>query len=88
MFVHLTSLGLVLQFQLATPTGEAFRQPPQASVSYDHDSPRPDAIYCTPVGPHLFQPAGHERERPALHERGDDHDEEHDVEQERGSRDA
>src|SRR4051794_23634214 len=31
-------------------------QPPQASVSYDHDSPRPGAIYCTPRGPHLFQP--------------------------------
>jgi hypothetical protein len=29
---------------------------PQASVSYDHDSPRPGAIYCTPRGPHLFQP--------------------------------
>jgi hypothetical protein len=31
-------------------------QPPQASVSYDHDSPRPGAVYCTPRGPHLFQP--------------------------------
>ncbi|MFO0825677.1 MAG: hypothetical protein U0792_21580, partial [Gemmataceae bacterium] len=31
-------------------------QPPQASVSYDHDSPLPGAIYCTPRGPHLFQP--------------------------------
>ncbi len=30
--------------------------PPQASVSYDHDSPRPGAVYCTPRGPHLFQP--------------------------------
>src|SRR5262245_30714966 len=33
-------------------------QPPQASVSYDHDSPRPGAVYCTPRGPHLFQPDG------------------------------
>jgi len=31
-------------------------QPPQASVSYDHDIPREGAIYCTPRGPHLFQP--------------------------------
>ncbi|VTU02038.1 glycosyl hydrolases family 38 : Uncharacterized protein OS=Planctomyces maris DSM 8797 GN=PM8797T_30352 PE=4 SV=1 [Gemmataceae bacterium] len=31
-------------------------QAPQASVSYDHDSPRPGAVYCTPRGPHLFQP--------------------------------
>ncbi|MBA4190040.1 MAG: hypothetical protein C0467_18805 [Planctomycetaceae bacterium] len=31
-------------------------QPPQASVSYDHDTPRPGAVYCTPRGPHLFQP--------------------------------
>jgi hypothetical protein len=29
---------------------------PQASVSYDHDTPRPGAVYCTPRGPHLFQP--------------------------------
>ncbi len=29
---------------------------PQPSVSYDHDSPRTGAIYCTPRGPHLFQP--------------------------------
>src|SRR5262245_4237332 len=31
-------------------------QPPQASVSYDHDTPTPGFIYCTPRGPHLFQP--------------------------------
>jgi hypothetical protein len=31
-------------------------QPPQASVSYDHDIPTPGFIYCTPRGPHLFQP--------------------------------
>src|SRR4029453_19409357 len=31
-------------------------QPPQASVSYDHDTPSPGFIYCTPRGPHLFQP--------------------------------
>lgn len=31
-------------------------QPPQASVSYDHDLPTPGFIYCTPRGPHLFQP--------------------------------
>src|SRR5262249_27645407 len=31
-------------------------QPPQASVSYDHDIPTPGFVYCTPRGPHLFQP--------------------------------
>ncbi|HEV3387328.1 MAG TPA: hypothetical protein VG097_21090 [Gemmata sp.] len=31
-------------------------QPPQASVSYDHDNPMTGYIYCTPRGPHLFQP--------------------------------
>jgi hypothetical protein len=31
-------------------------QPPQASVSYDHDNPLTGYIYCTPRGPHLFQP--------------------------------
>jgi hypothetical protein len=31
-------------------------QPPQASASYDHDVPTPGFIYCTPRGPHLFQP--------------------------------
>jgi hypothetical protein len=31
-------------------------QVPQASVSYDHDTPTPGFIYCTPRGPHLFQP--------------------------------
>ena len=31
-------------------------QPPQASVSYDHDNPSTGFIYCTPRGPHLFQP--------------------------------
>lgn len=31
-------------------------QPPQASVSYDHDLPKTGYIYCTPRGPHLFQP--------------------------------
>jgi len=31
-------------------------QPPQASVSYDHDAPTPGFIYGTPRGPHLFQP--------------------------------
>src|SRR5580658_7335624 len=31
-------------------------QPPQASVSYDHDNPMTGFIYCTPRGPHLFQP--------------------------------
>jgi hypothetical protein len=31
-------------------------QPPQASVSYDHDNPKTGYIYCTPRGPHLFQP--------------------------------
>src|SRR5690349_11695221 len=30
-------------------------QPPQASVSYDHDAPTPGFIYSTPRGPHLFQ---------------------------------
>lgn len=30
--------------------------PPQVSVSYDHDSPRPGAVYCLPRGPQLFQP--------------------------------
>jgi hypothetical protein len=31
-------------------------QPPQASISYDHDNPSPGFIYCTPRGGHLFQP--------------------------------
>lgn len=31
-------------------------QPPQASVSYDHDNPKTGYIYCTPRGGHLFQP--------------------------------
>ncbi len=31
-------------------------QVPQASVSYDHDFPKPGYVYCTPRGPHLFQP--------------------------------
>ena len=31
-------------------------QPPQASTSYDHDLPKTGYIYCTPKGPHLFQP--------------------------------
>lgn len=31
-------------------------QPPQASVSYDHDIPSAGFVYCTPRGPHLFQP--------------------------------
>src|SRR5438067_32364 len=31
-------------------------QPPQASASYDHDTPAPGFVYCTPRGPHLFQP--------------------------------
>jgi len=31
-------------------------QPPQASVSYDHDNPRTGFIYGVPEGPHLFQP--------------------------------
>ena len=31
-------------------------QPPQASTSYDHDTPTPGFIYCAPRGPHLFQP--------------------------------
>src|SRR5580692_10505606 len=31
-------------------------QPPQASVSYDHDNPMTGYIYCNPRGPHLFQP--------------------------------
>jgi len=31
-------------------------QVPCVSTSYDHDSPRPSAIYCIPRGPHLFQP--------------------------------
>ena len=30
--------------------------PPQASISYDHDTPGPGFLYCTPRGPHLFQP--------------------------------
>lgn len=30
--------------------------PPQMSVSYDHDNPGPGFLYCTPRGPHLFQP--------------------------------
>jgi hypothetical protein len=29
---------------------------PQASVSYDHDTPTPGFVYCVPRGPHLFQP--------------------------------
>jgi hypothetical protein len=31
-------------------------QPPQASASYDHDLPKTGYVYCTPRGPHLFQP--------------------------------
>jgi hypothetical protein len=30
--------------------------PPQASASYDHDTPVAGYVYCTPRGPHLFQP--------------------------------
>lgn len=30
--------------------------PPQVAVSYDHDRPRPHAVYCLPRGGHLFQP--------------------------------
>ena len=38
------------------PRSPAPSQPPQASVSYDHDTPTPGFVYCTPRGPHLFQP--------------------------------
>ena len=38
------------------PRSPARSQPPQASISYDHDTPTPGFIYCTPRGPHLFQP--------------------------------
>jgi hypothetical protein len=31
-------------------------QPPQASSSYDHDSPGPGFVYALPQGPTLFQP--------------------------------
>jgi hypothetical protein len=31
-------------------------QPPQASISYDHDNPKTGSVYCTPRGPQLFQP--------------------------------
>ena len=30
--------------------------PPRAASAYDHDQPRPGAIYCTPDGPEVFHP--------------------------------
>ena len=32
--------------------------PPEAASSYDHDVPKPGAVYCIPEGPSLFQPDG------------------------------
>ncbi len=31
-------------------------QPPQASNSYDHDTPGEDCLFAVPQGPHLYQP--------------------------------
>ena len=31
-------------------------QPPEIASSYDHDLPKPGAVYCIPEGPTLYQP--------------------------------
>ena len=44
-------------FALWHPAALAGRaKPPQASSSYDHDTPVEGHLYCVPTGPHLYQP--------------------------------